>query len=437
MAATIVLPRLGWTMEEGTLVEWLKRDGDPVAVGDKLFVMEGDKATEEIEAIDAGILRIPPDGPSPGTTVPVGTILGYLCAAGEPSPWGFPVASATAGATAASGPAAGAGTSSASGTTASATAPSNRPMPTGPADRRAISPRARVLAERLGIDWTQLKGSGKTGRIREQDVRAAAATATAAPRMAAPRAEDSRAESTRMPAVSAPGAGLSGELISLSSVRRTVADRMLVSLRQTAPVTLTSRADATNLVNLRRQFQSAAGTADFVPSLTELIARLVAGVLVDHPALNAVWQGEQLLQADSVHLGIAVDTPAGLVAPVVRHAQRLNLRELAQQARGLFERAREGRLSADLLQGGSFTLTNLGMLGVDSFTPILNYPQVAILGVGRIVREPVAQDDQVVVRDQMWLSLTFDHRAVDGAPAARLLAAIRAAIENPGPRLVA
>ncbi|HND53712.1 MAG TPA: 2-oxo acid dehydrogenase subunit E2, partial [Pirellulaceae bacterium] len=216
------------------------------------------------------------------------------------------------------------------------------------------------------------------------------------------------------------------------------ADRMLASVRSTAAVTLTSRADATNLVALRRQFQAAAAGADaFVPSYTELIARLAAGVLAQHPRLNACWQNDGLLEVDSVNLGIAVDTDAGLVVPVVKGAERLSLRDLAGRVRAAIERARQRRLSTDDLSGGTFTITSLGMFGVDAFTPILNPPQVAILGVGRITREPAAVDEQVAIRDSLWLSLTFDHRAVDGAPAAKLLSDLRAAIENPGPRLVA
>jgi pyruvate dehydrogenase E2 component (dihydrolipoamide acetyltransferase) len=297
--------------------------------------------------------------------------------------------------------------------------------------RQIASPRARRRARELGVDLTTLVGSGKSGRVRERDVLASfqrsATSATALP------------TSVSQPHSPALAAAPTGKVIKLTGMRKTIAQRMVTVLQQSAPVTLTRRVDATNLVGLRRQFQATQSDprADgFVPSYTELLGRLVVSVLKLHPELNAVWHDQDLVQSSDVHLAVAVNTAAGLVAPVIHGAERLGLREFVRISRQLVEVARAGRLTAEQQSGGTFTLSNLGMEGVDLFTPIINPPQVAILGVGRIAREPAIVADEIVARDQLWLSLTFDHRANDGAPASRLLAAIASAIENPGPHLV-
>jgi pyruvate dehydrogenase E2 component (dihydrolipoamide acetyltransferase) len=264
------------------------------------------------------------------------------------------------------------------------------------------------VARELSIDWTDLHGSGRTGRIRERDIRTAAA-----------KQPSGKPESNVIP---------------VSSRRQTIAERMLTSHRFTAPVTLTTTADATNLVNLRNQFQAVHG--DGVPSYTDFFVKLTASALVKHPLLNARWEGEQIVMQPDIHIGIAVDTDAGLLVPVVRDVPCLGIRQLSAQFRHLATRARAGQLSADELRGGTFTVTNLGGFDIDAFTPIINYPQCAILGVGRIERRPAVVGEQIVAREQLTLSLTFDHRLVDGAPAARFLQTLRNLIHNPGPALM-
>jgi pyruvate dehydrogenase E2 component (dihydrolipoamide acetyltransferase) len=382
----ITVPRLGWTMEEGTFSGWLKQDGDRVNPGDRLFALESDKATEEIEALDAGILRIPPDGPSPGDKVKVGQVLAHLVAEGEAAP------------TAPGGQPA-----------VAAAAPEPAPRRATSAGRRkqAVSPRARRLAAELGVDWAGLRGSGRNGRIRERDVRAAAAGATG------------------------------GRLLPHTEVRRTIAARMVAGVTQAAPVTLTTRADATNLVNLRGQFKAAAaGPEDVVPGYTDLIVKLAAAALRRHPLLQAQWRDDGLFVPDHVAIAVAVDTEAGLLVPVIRDADTLTLRQVAARSRDLVARARAGRLTAEEMRGATFTVTNLGGLDIDAFTPILHLPQCAVLGVGRIAREPAVVGDQIVPRDQVTLSLTFDHRVVDGAPAARFLDTLRGCLEQPAPWLM-
>ena len=219
-------------------------------------------------------------------------------------------------------------------------------------------------------------------------------------------------------------------------LRRTIAERMLHSQRSTAPVTLNTTADVSTLVHLRRQLKECS-PADEVPSFTDLLIRLTVPALTAHPALNSQWDGDDIVIPSEIHVGVAVDTEAGLLVPVLRDAATLTLRQISIRLRDLAARARRRELKADELRGGTFTITNLGSFGIDAFTPIINYPECAVLGVGRIVRQPVVgADDQIVVQDRVSLSLTFDHRIVDGAPAARFLQQLTGFLENPIPRLI-
>jgi pyruvate dehydrogenase E2 component (dihydrolipoamide acetyltransferase) len=262
-----------------------------------------------------------------------------------------------------------------------------------------ISPRALRVARELGIDWTRVTGTGRTGRIREQDIR----TFADGPGTARPP----------------------------STLRQKIADRMVASLREGAPVTLHTTVDATRLVEWRTQLKSTAATAgNAAPSYTELLIHLTARALQQHPGLNARWDGRAFQPIADIHIGMAVDTEAGLLVPVLRQAHQLKLPELVTRARDLIERARTRRLLPDELRDGTFTITSLGAFGIDAFTPIINPPECAILGVGRIQKKPAVVDDQIVVRDLMTLSLTFDHRALDGAPAARFLQTLSHEIEE-------
>ena len=211
---------------------------------------------------------------------------------------------------------------------------------------------------------------------------------------------------------------------------------MVAGRAATAPVTLTTTVDATNLVNLRGQFRAAEADRGLVPSYTDFVVKLTAVALRDHPLLNARWEGDRIDLAAEAHIGIAVDTEAGLLVPVIRGAGDLGLRRIAERSRDLVARARAGTLAAAEMQGGTFTITNLGAFGIEAFTPIINLPECAILGLGRIAREPVFVGDRVEARERLILSLTFDHRIVDGAPAARFLQDVGRRIENPGPWLL-
>jgi len=373
MPIEITVPRLGWSTEEGTFTGWLKQSGDPVSAGEPLFAMESDKVTLDVESLDNGILYVPPGSPAPGAIVVVGQCLGFLLAPGEPAP-----ETLNAGQLAAGTP------PESAVSTPSPPAPVNAPTRDG---RTPVTPRARRVAAELGVDTALLRGSGRGGRIREADVRAAASAPT-------------------------------------TSLRRAIARRMMESRQNTAPVTLTSRADATALVALRNRWKlrQASGPA---PSYTDILAKLVAIVLESHPTLGG---------SGKAHIGIAVDTPDGLLVPVLRDVAASSLADLARRSRELTEAARARRLRAEDLAGGTFSITNLGGFGIDAFTPIVNFPETAVLGVGAIRKEAVVlESGELGAREQMTLSLTFDHRVVDGAPAARFLRALVQLIEVPPP----
>lgn len=404
MAIEIVMPKLGWTMEEGVLTEWVKKDGDPVRTGEILFTVESDKALQEVEAFDEGILRIPPDSPVPGSIVKVGGLLAYVVQPGEQAPF----ERADSIQPEPPPPSAPIPVSSARTVDVSPAAVPVRTQET------SISPRARRIAGELAVDWSGLKGSGRSGRIVERDIRAEAAkSASENIRIA------SSTNATRAP---------------LSGIRRRIADKMVSASHITAPVTLTTEVDATELVRMRAQLKAdPAASQQPVPTFTDLVAKLAAHALGEHPALNGRLEGDEIVTEARVNIGIAVDSERGLLVPVVRDVQAKTLRQVAAESQRLIERTREGKLAAEEMRDGTFTITNLGMYEIDAFTPIINVPESAILGMGRIIRKAVVLDetDQTAMRHMMVLSLTFDHRLVDGAPAARFLQRIKQLIEQP------
>lgn len=446
MAIEIAMPKLGWTMEEGILDEWIKRDGDEVQPGDIIFVVESDKALQEIEAFDGGILRISPDAPPVGSTVRIGELLAYLVQPGEAPPFERLDADSAAPA-----PDASATELPAEASAVRAVEPVRRSRKGGP----AISPRAKRVALELDIDWTALTGSGSSGRIIERDIRAARELATAAAseadinispvaRRVAQEAGIALAElAARFPGaritradVEAVAAERALDAVpqrqALPRIRQLTRDRMIQSARTAAPVTLTTEADATELHQMRRSLSVDGG--EIVPSYNDLLLKVVAKALAEQPALNASIDGDELLLHSAINIGLAVDTERGLLVPVIREADRLSLLEVAALSADLVARARAGKIAAEDLQGGTFTITNLGMYDIDAFTPIINLPQCAILGIGRIVPRQVVLDaeaQRLAIRHMMSLSLTFDHRAVDGAPAARFLQRVKQFVETP------
>ncbi len=388
MAIEITVPRLGWSMEEGTFAGWLKQNGESVSAGEALFALESDKVTMDVESLDSGILYLPEGSPVTGAVVVVGQRLGFLLAPGEAAPETLSAAPPAAG-------------SHVESVVAAASASTAAPAPTRDG-RTPVTPRARRVAAELGVDTSQLRGTGRGGRIREADVRAAS-----------------------------PSIAAEAHAVPLTTLRRTIARRMMESRQNTAPVTLTSRANATALVALRTQWKLKAGSGP-APSYTDILAKLAAIVLQKHPALGGRWEADHIALSGKAHIGIAVDTPEGLLVPVLRDVAAASLADLARRSRELIEAAQARRLRSEDLAGGTFTITNLGAFGIDAFTPIINFPETAVLGVGAIRAEAVVlKNGGLAAREQMTLSLTFDHRVVDGAPAARFLYDLAQLIEVP------
>ena len=485
MATEIVMPRQGQSVEACTIVRWLKQPGEAVGTGELLCEIETDKASFEVESTAAGTVLA--HFAAEGEEVPV---LAPIAAVGEPGEEPPVPGSAAAAATAASpagaaGPGepntAGApgpgrpntGGAAATGTPASAPAaagsPATAPAASGDGTRAhgrgpAASPRARRRAAELGVDYQALAGSGPNGRIIERDVVAAAAARpalTGAARAAAAAGAPVPATGSGIggrvtladlaAAAAAPGApGAAADrapepveqvaTVPISGVRKLISERMRQSLLDTAQLTMHASADAEALLAYRARLKASPehlGVAGV--TINDLVLYAVARTLPQYPELNAVVAGDRIERHRAVQLAFAVDTERGLVVPVIAGADRLSIAALAARAHELAAATQSGSISPDLLHGGTFTVTNLGALGVERFTPILNLPQVAILGVGALALMPVLADPaaagapdpaQVAWRRHLGLSLTIDHRVVDGAPAARFLQALGAAIAD-------
>jgi pyruvate dehydrogenase E2 component (dihydrolipoamide acetyltransferase) len=456
MAYEVVIPRLGLTMEEGSVVDWYKKDGEAVQVGEPMFSVETDKAVMDVEAPFSGLLYRLPDLPE--GMQPIGTLVGYILQVGEALPvalGGSPqpavvkaaqLASPAGAAEKLSFPATGSGggrklSSPAARRRASELGvdwrlverPDGRPVLAAHVESFAhlksdaeaarpaelgvkITPLARRMAEANGLDLTQIAPEKAGTKITRADVE----------KLTTPQPQPAR--TTPEPrTVQAPG-----ERLPITQLRRVVAQRMAESAHTTAPVTLTTEADATELVSLREQFRAARAPRGLsIPTYTDFLIKLSGVALQDHPNVNAVLETEHILFCSDIHIGVAVDTEAGLMVPVVRNVPTLSLHQISEQVRSLSEKARTRQLMPDELQGGTFTITNLGMYGIDAFTPIINLPQSAILGIGRIIAKPAVVGDQIMPRKLMALSLTFDHRVIDGGPAARFLNTVREFVEQP------
>jgi pyruvate dehydrogenase E2 component (dihydrolipoamide acetyltransferase) len=381
-------------MEEGKFLSWLKKDGDFIKEGDPLFTLESDKAAQEVEAIDSGLLHIAPDGPKPGDVIKVGHVLGYLLAEGEIAPVSSaPVSNQPEEKAKDSGPK----------NLIHSPAPILVPTKTG--TETPASPRARRAAKEHRVDLATLAPTGQGGRIRERDVLAAASSIF----------------TTGM------------KQVPLTPMRRTIAARLMHSRQTTVPVTITARCDATALLAFRQQLKSLSSSLQHaIPTINDIFVKLTAAALRQHRMLAATWGEDHLMIPESMHLGIAVDTEAGLLVPVIRDVGTSTLTQIAAQSQKLIAAARSGQLAATDMQGACFTLSNLGSLGVEAFTPVINPPESAILGIGAIVREAVPLDDGTFTAcDRLTLSLTFDHRVNDGAAAARFLQTLRHLIEHP------
>ena len=395
MATDVKLPRLGQGMESGTIVKWLKAEGDAVEKGEPLFEVDTDKATQEVEAEATGVLLLISVASG---EVPVGQTVAVIGQPGE-TPEPAIAEEPPQMAREAEGPE--------PGETAFRGAINGARDQTGA--RIKASPLARRMARERGVDLGGVTGTGPEGRIIAEDVERAAAGAPAA-------------------APAAPGPPAEVERIPLTKVRTTIA-RRLTAAWQVPVFQLTVSIEmsrANELIARSRELEPAARV-----TVTDLIARVCAASLRRHPEVNVQFTEEALLRFPTADIGLAVAAPQGLVVPVLRSVERLSLAEIATRRADLVERARSGALQLQDMQGGTFTISNLGMFGVEQFTAVLNPPQAAILAVGATEDRPVAVAGELAVRPMMTVTLTVDHRAVDGAPAADFLRTVKTYLEEP------
>jgi pyruvate dehydrogenase E2 component (dihydrolipoamide acetyltransferase) len=428
MAVAIRMPMPGQMTEECTVLQWFKREGDKVVRGDPLFEIETDKSNMEIEAFDEGVLlRI--DAPE-GATVPVESIVAWIGQPGEELPEAVAAGSIV---TLAAAPAAAAlGSADASPAATPPVAPPQAeaaPVSVAPASavpasagRIIISPRASRVAAELGIDPRSVTGTGPGGRIVERDVLTAASpAATAEP--ATPSAEAAVPVARSAPAL--PAAAMSGSGETLSRMRQTIA-RRLTEGTSVPTFTVTVAVDMTDLLKLRADLKSRGSDI----SVSDFIHAATVQALGEFPILNASTDGVTVWKHEHVHLGVAVSVPAGLLVPVVREADMLSVRALHDRTAEVVGAARTGKLSPDALSGSTFSVSNMGMFGVEQFTAIINPGESGILAVSSVTPEPRVFGGGIAVRQMMRITLTADHRLVDGEVGARFVNAVKRRLEN-------
>jgi pyruvate dehydrogenase E2 component (dihydrolipoamide acetyltransferase) len=403
VATEVILPRLGQGMESGTIVRWLKSEGEPVEKGEPLFELDTDKVTQDVEAETSGVLlKIAVEEGE----VPVGQTIAFIGAEGEAVP---------------------------------DVAESERPPPTAPEPpsntvlqakeepppepsasgngRMKASPLARRLARERGIDLHAVRGSGPEGRIVAEDVERADAGVQPAP------------SNKLLQAQTGPVSTGEVERVPLSNIRKTIA-RRLTEAWQIPVFQLQASADMTRVNALVARLRER--DPDVRVTVTDVLTKVCAQALMRHREVNAEFTADAILLHPSANVGLAVAAPQGLVVPVIRRAERLSLTEIAGVRAELVGRAREAKLRAEDLEGGTFTISNLGMYAVESFTAVLNPPQAAIVAVGATEDRVVPVDGATAVRPMITLTATFDHRAVDGAPAAAFLHTLNESLEDPG-----
>ena len=444
MAIELRMLQMDQTMTKGKIGKWLVKEGDTVTQGQPLLEIETDKVVHEQESPTDGVIA--QLLAEEGANVPVNAILAIIGAPGEA------VARVEIGA------------ATAQPTPAQPEQPKATPSTT--TDIKA-SPAARQLAEKLAIDLTEVNASGPGGRVLESDVqryidlRGEAPAAETSRLKASPLARRlakehgldlssmmgsgpdgrivrddvlqaaSAAPTPTAPVVETAAPQQATEVISMSGIREIIAERMTLSVQTNASVTLHTEVDATAFVELRGMLNDKLQAREVSLTYTDLLVKVVANALGEHPRLNATLTDAGIQLLSEINIGVAVALEDGLVVPVVRNADKERLSEISVQVRAFAERARGNQLTPGELQGGTFTITNLGNFGIDAFTPIINPPESAILGVGRILKKPVVHDDEIVIRSMLTLSLTFDHRVIDGAPAAQFLQTVAGYIQDP------
>ncbi|MCM3788726.1 2-oxo acid dehydrogenase subunit E2 [Domibacillus indicus] len=443
MAKEIFMPKLSSTMETGTLLQWFKEEGDSVEIGEPLFEIMTDKINIEVESYDEGVLLKKYFGED--DQVPVNHVIGYIGTEGDDVPQEAP---------------------GVSGAETEEAAPTENPEPqlvaVGSAEtvitdeKPRATPAARHLARTEGIELREVQGSGPNGRVHKKDVTAHAEGSPAEAKATPLARKVAAGEGVDLSTVQ--GSGANGKVVKqdvisakrttapaadtstrkkMSGMRKVIAERMVQS-KQTAPhVTMTSEIDMTKVKELRASLLPVVEKqTGFRLSYTEILMKATAAALARHPEINVSLEGDEIVQHGHVHLGLAVAVADGLMVPVIKDVLAKGLAELTQDAKEISQRARENKLLPDQMKGSTFTISNVGMYAVDMFTPVINQPESAILGVGRMQDKPVAVNGALEIRPMMTLSLSFDHRVIDGAPAAAFLTELKDILENPYELLV-
>src|SRR6266567_3207660 len=407
--ADVTMPRLSDTMEEGTIASWLKKPGEKVDRGEVIAQIETDKATMDLTAFEAGTLQeiLAPEGSTVAIGQPVARIgSGKAAPAGKASPpaEGSPPAEAAPAPEKAAPPA------------EVATAPSP------PGDRPAsvdgktrASPMARHIAAENDLNLSNIQGSGPQGRVIRADVEAALMSSTS----------DTPTRGADAATV------VDDERVTLSQMRRTIARRMAESTRTVPHFFLTVTVDATELVKLRKQITEETADSGIKISFNDMVVKAAALAIRKVPDVNVSFAEDSLIRHQHIHIGVAVATERGLIVPVVRDVDQKSLGQISRETRDLAERANSGKLQPPDYTGGTFTISNLGMFGVEQFNAVINPPESAILAVGAIAREPAEHQGEIALRDHLKLTLSVDHRALDGAAGARYLQALKGLLEKP------
>lgn len=398
------MPKFGLTMHEGTIQRFFKAAGERVNAGEPLYEVETEKVLYQVDAPASGTLAIAIF--DEGATVECGTAIAVIAEAGEDVATvaaRYPKSAPARRASPATSPPPAKQAAAANASQPAAPNPSGR-------DRKTVSPVARKLASELGVDIDKIEGSGPGGRITREDVERAAKSAPAQP----------------------PAAPPSADRVAFRGVRKVIAERMYQSLRSSAQITIAAEADVTPATEFRARL-----SREFDFSYTDMLVHSVARALIRHPRMNArlneneKGNGAEIALCASANVGVAVALDDGLIVPVIQRAESKSLREIAVESRALGEKARAGQLKLEDVTGGTFTISNLGTFGIDAFTPILNPGETGILGVGRIVEKPAVFRGEIARRAMLWLSLTFDHRMLDGAPAAQFLQTVIELFNSP------
>lgn len=416
MAAEVIMPKLGMSMVEGTVVAWKKKIGDQVAKGDGVVDISSEKIEMEVEAQADGILLA--IVVAEGEVVPYGTVLGLI---GQPGEKIEQIPNAV--------------TASTANQEAAVTAVVEEKVAVlAPAASKGnslkISPVAKKMAEEAGLSLDSIVGTGPQGRITKEDVEKVLASGGTS------LSEEPTSTPSSVPSMKTVSAQEAVEGTQVTGMRKVIATRMLESLQQSAQLTMTAKADLTELLSLQKQLAvEVHKRQEGKLTVTDFIARAVVLSLKKHKQMNSAFltdrEEPKIETYGHVHLGIAVALEKGLIVPVIPHADTLTLLDLSKALKSLSERARNNQLSSEEMKGSTFTISNLGAYGVEYFTPVLNPPEAGILGVGAVEAVPVYRGEELKRRSMLPLSLTFDHRVLDGAPAAQFLRSIKDLLENP------